>query len=129
MHVFSLEKPFLPHVCLSVSTDPSIGAIKLGDTFTVYCVVSSLSDLEGRVVEMFHININGMKTRLPVSFLDSLGDNYYHYFTTVTNVSENSIGEYVCKFKLETYRLERTSSISMNVLPRAPLATGNQFLP
>ena len=122
--LFHSDKPFVPSVCLSASVDPYATEIAFGESFTVHCVLYSLSDLEGKIVEILHINING--TQLSLNYSEFQGHDVHEFMAVVNNVSESNIGEYICMFRLDTaeYQLRENDSITINSILRPTVSKG-----
>ncbi len=122
----SSEKPFVPSVCLYASVDPYNDTIFLGDSFTVNCVVFSLSNLDGETVKLLHISVNGTETHLPLNYSESEGHGVYNFHALVSNVSESNIGEYICMFTLDAvaYHLEENDSVTINIIARPVVSEG-----
>ena len=124
--LFHSDKPFVPSVCLFASVDPYATEIIFGESFTVHCFLYSLSYLEGKIVEILHININGTKTQLPLNYSESQGLDVHEFMAVVNNVSESNIGEYICMFRLDTaeYQLRENDSITINSILRPTVSNG-----
>ncbi len=110
--LFFLETPSIPNVCLWVTIDPLVKNITLGESFTVECVVYSLSSLEGSTVELFHIDTMGNERFIPInSTEDDQNHDIYRYYATVNEASVKDFGEYTCRFRFDEYNLERNDSL------------------
>ena len=115
--VILLEKSFEPNICLSISVDPPVSDIVYGDSFTMYCIIFSLSDLIGRIVEAFHIGTAGNKTQLHLVELSDGRDHahdHYYYSINISNVVESHTGEYLCRLTVPSYNITKETSLVVN---------------
>ncbi len=108
------------------SVDSYNDTIFYGNSFTVHCVVFSLSNLDGETVKLLHISVDGTETHLPLNYSESEGHDVYNFHALVSNVSESNIGEYICMFTLDTtaYYLEENDSVTINIIARPVVSEG-----